>query len=99
MPHVKLKLDDSTAEAFHNMVAAPQLVVGHSSFSYVAAILSTAPVYFSDFKRCPGSYYGWELRDWHHINVSNLPKGYWKDDKKWRPSDLLLNLSSTSRAS
>merc|ERR1719231_114946 len=46
MPNVKLRLTDSTPEAFHNMVTAPKLVVGHSSLSWAAAILRNGPVYF-----------------------------------------------------
>lgn len=75
MPNVKLKLNDSTQEAFHNMVTAPKLVIGHSSLSWAAGILSTAPVYFFPFEKYKDekhksvSYnlHGMELSTWIEI--------------------------------
>lgn len=71
MLNVKLKLDDSTQEAFHNMLTAPELVIGHSSLSWAAGILSTAPVYFFPFAQTvPGSFHGMELSTWRQIEVT-----------------------------
>jgi len=87
LDNVKFKLNGDVGTAFHGLVAAPELVIASSSFSYTAAMLNSGQVYY--VKR----FWHHMLADWKQVTTRTSPQFYSKT------SETLMEPPTSNKAS